>query len=32
LIDLEGVIKMYDAIDEGDMKLLGKMQVPKTLF
>ena len=32
LIDLEGVIKMYDAIDEGNMKLLGKMQVPKTLF
>jgi ATP-dependent DNA helicase PIF1 len=31
LIDLEGVIKMYDAIDEGDMKLFGKMQVPKTL-
>lgn len=22
---------MYDAIDEGDMKLLGKMRVPKTL-
>jgi hypothetical protein len=31
LIDLEGAIKMYDANDEGDMKLLGKMQVPKTL-
>jgi hypothetical protein len=32
LIDLEGAIKMYDANDEGDMKLFGENAGTKNIM